>query len=67
MLIVNELKTFRGTTVTFALPPIKVGYLIYYHSSVLTWMDTGTCIYICPVLFAPNNICRKQRSRKGVI
>ena len=30
MLIVNELKTFRGTTVTSALPPIKVGYLIYY-------------------------------------
>ena len=30
MLIVSELKTFRGTTVTSALPPIKVGYLIYY-------------------------------------
>ena len=30
MLIVNELKTFRGTIVTSALPPIKVGYLIYY-------------------------------------
>ena len=30
MLIVNALKTFRGTTVTSALPPIKVGYLIYY-------------------------------------
>ena len=30
MLIVNELKTFRGTTVISALPPIKVGYLIYY-------------------------------------
>ena len=30
MLIVNELKTFRGTTVIPALPPIKVGYLIYY-------------------------------------
>ena len=30
MLIVNELKTFRGTTVTSALPPIKVGDLIYY-------------------------------------
>ena len=36
MLLVNDLKTFRGTTVTSALPPIKVGYLIYYHSSVLT-------------------------------
>ena len=30
MLIVNELKTFRCTTVASALPPIKVGYLIYY-------------------------------------
>ena len=30
MLIVNELKTFRGTIVISALPPIKVGYLIYY-------------------------------------
>jgi len=53
MLIVNELKTFRGTIVTSALPPIKVGYLIYYHSSVLTWMDTGTCSWSCKCLFAP--------------
>ena len=30
MLLVYELKTFRGTTVISALPPIKVGYLIYY-------------------------------------
>jgi len=67
MLIVNELKTFRGTIVISALPPIKVGYLIHYHSSVLTWMDTGDCSYSCTVLFAPNKICRKQRSRKGVI
>ena len=65
MLIVNELKTFRGTTVTSALPPIKVGYLIYYiavylREWILGIVPTLVPFYLRLITFAGNKGQEKE-------